>query len=257
MLSLGDEQWDDYYGQALGSPVRNIYDVDDSESSDESSYSCEPLSPPRSSILTNSLPYGKMPEFQRSLSPRSVQEENLDTPVLFSSSWMCIYDLDSLCLQGHAFSPIDPSQMLRKSEAGLIPHVVDLFNSNPHSEEKDNLEAHRDNLPIQTVLPAQTVNEPAETSSAHRIQRRYRYRRSRTKLNDPFNNRCVIVESFCKAIPEIEETEEVETIYMRVRYLPPPILLTNVSPPSHILFCSFLYSNNNSSSKHRLRQETN
>ena len=235
MLSLGDEQWDDYYGQAPDSPVRNTYDGDDSESSDVSSDSCEPRSPPHSP--SSSL--GKIPELQLSLSPRSVEEEDLDAQVSSSSSsWMCIYDLDSLCMPGDTFSQMDPSQMFRDNGGGLIPYVVDLFSSDTQSEKKDDFEPHRDDLPIHNFLIP--LNEPEEEQSTHRIRRRYRSRKSRTKLDDFPYNRCVLVESCCEAIPEVEETEEIEAIYMRVRYPAPPTCYSRV-PSSHIFLTLLLF----------------
>eukprot|EP00977_Amphora_coffeiformis_P014115 scaffold3856_cov169-Amphora_coffeaeformis.AAC.1 len=111
--------------------------------------------------------------------------------------------------------------MFRENEAGLVPFVVDLFSSDPQSEEKKDVsEPDRDRLPIHDFLVP--LNEP-EAPSTRRIPRRYRSRKSRTKLDIFLNNRCVLVESCCEAIPEVEEREEIEVIYMRVRYPPPQL----------------------------------
>ena len=239
MLSLGDEQWSDYYGQAPDSPVRNPYDEDDSES-DGSCCSPEPRSPPGSP--TRSAARGKLPEVP-CLSPRSVEEENLDAQAS-SSSWMCIYDLDSLCIPGDSFSDtfsiLDPSQMsggeASQYRSGLLSQVVDLFSSYPQSEEekKDDSEPHRDNhQPIQEFLLP--LNAPAP--STHQKRRRFRSRKSRTKIN--CSNRCVLVESCWETIPEVNETEEIEAIYLRVRYPPPPHFFYVHISASHILFHFF------------------
>lgn len=220
MLSLGEEQWTDYDCSGPDSPVRR---PDDDLESDESFSSPEPVSPSGSSARFGDwAPNGKMPELPN-LSPRSVVEEGLDAQGSSTSSWMCIYDLDSLCIPSNSFSSLDPSQMFYggsvSSGSGLLPYMVDLFGSDPELEEekRDDTESSQDdNQPIHDFLHPlhQPVEEEASTSS--RTRRRFRSRKSRTKIGGQFN-RCVLVESCCEAIPEVREKEEIEAIYLRVR----------------------------------------
>lgn len=223
MLSLASE-WTDYFGQTPTSPVRH-YDDDDS-----SCCSPEPLSPPRSPIPADDCAYGAPPDLPSlSLSPRSVADDDLDSSVNSGSSWMCVYDLDTLCQSSEFSLDLNPSSLfqdsLTKRTSGLMPYVVDLLNPTPDLEEEkkedDSWATAR-----QRETPIHTFHQPLEpdnTSSRlpppqHRKKRKRRRSQSRTRVNLG-TGRSVLVESSCDTVAEEEDTEQIEVIFLLVRKL--------------------------------------
>ena len=119
MLSLGGEEWTDYFFPAPGSPTRRGYG-DDGDSDDDGSLckSPEPSSPPSSSSVfvdgDDSDWYPRIPSLDMSPgSPRSVRENNLD---LSASLCMCVYDLDTLCTTGEESSEFHSSQIFDENQ---------------------------------------------------------------------------------------------------------------------------------------------
>ena len=230
MLSLGGEEWTDYFFPAPGSPTRRGYG-DDGDSDDDGSLckSPEPSSPPSSSSVfvdgDDSDWYPRIPSLDMSPgSPRSVRENNLD---LSASLCMCVYDLDTLCTTGEESSEFHSSQIFDENQfqnsSKILPYIVDLFNpssgQNEHElvNEKEEPMIHVQQPPIHKSFLLPMENESRSSAPPHRKQRK---RRSRTRVNLA-SGRAVLVESCFEPVPEGDE-EQIEVIYLRVRLRKPP-----------------------------------
>jgi hypothetical protein len=148
-----------------------------------------------------------------SLEPRGGEEEKVNGSVQDNyfpqSSWMCVYDLDTVC--NADFSFLSPEQLFNESAShasppsGLVPSVYDSFGSSPSSWRDESKEAEDDH-PIHNFL---RPLEP-EPAMPYRKPRRRTKSRTRIRAHHP-----VLVESCCETISE--ETEDIEVIHLRVR----------------------------------------
>ena len=176
MLSLAGD-WAELWG--VHPPCGGKVNDDDDEDSDSESgraSSCaspEPRSPPHSPLTIRAKEHrdGPLPEIPSlPLSPRSVvPEEPSSSSSFLGSSWMCVYDLDSLCLSDAACSAdLFPSAWGEEISAGTseaVPYMVDLFNPEPVAPSVK--ESHR-------VIPSQEstmVHEPRSLPPQHRKRR--------------------------------------------------------------------------------------
>lgn len=227
MLSLASE-WSDYFGgPAPTSPVH---------SDDEDGSSCcspEPLSPPRSP--TSPLNYhdsrGALPELPSlSLSPRSVvdgDDGSRDDLNDSGSSWMCVYDLDTLCSAGDMSFDMNPASLLEESimqrTSSLMPYVVDLLNPTlEHSEQEEKKEEEHDHTPLhdfhQPLEPDRSSSSSSSSLPAPQKRRKRKRRRSKSRHRINLDSgRSVLVESLCDTVREEEDMEQIEVIYLLVR----------------------------------------
>lgn len=142
------------------------------------------------------------------------------------SSWMCVYDLDTVC--NADFSFLSPEHLYSDSvnhasaQTGLVPSVYDSFGSpSTPDEPKETDEYH----PIHDFL------RPLEPDPAapYRTPRRRKKSRTRIRSHHP-----ALVESCCETISE--EMEDIEVIHLRVR----PSTVGARLPSWHIRLISLL-----------------
>ena len=226
MLSLSSE-WTDYFGPTPTSPVHNNHN--DNEGDDSSCCSPEPLSPPRSPLNQYDYSCSALPELPSlSLSPRSVVDGDGDDDFdNSSSSFMCVYDLDTLCATGDMSFDMNPASLfdesILKKTSNLMPYVVDLLSPtlghHPRQEEEKKEEDHHDYTPLHNFHQPLEPDTSSSSSLPTQKQRRKRKRRrskSRHRINLD-SGRSVLVESLCDTVTEEEDTEQIEVIYLLVR----------------------------------------